>query len=342
MVGGAKYYIIFNYFKYILISILIFIGLIWISQILRILDLQHTISVQILDVLKTTLLVLPSFISPLSSFLLLLASFSLNYKLRSNNEIIILKQYLKLNQITLIFSLIFIILFSINFLNKEYFSIKAYHKYKIEELEIRNNLKLGTPTEKEFYIEDELNIFFKSSDNGVFFDVEALIFNNSQLVKAKYAEVETSKKRFNIIFFQGERLSLNDEEITKTNFEKFIYTINNKETEKLLFDREHFNTNELINHSDIKFKVQGHNRIYQYFVNIIILFISLKIIFLYKPKQKLIKKFAIIFIMLMIIQIINSYLIYLFNNFQIKYYGYYLINFIALIIFNFMTRRLIK
>ena len=53
----------FQFFKYILISIFIFIGLIWISQILRVLDLQHTISFQILDVIKTTILVLPSLLA---------------------------------------------------------------------------------------------------------------------------------------------------------------------------------------------------------------------------------------------------------------------------------------
>ena len=112
--------------------------------------------------------------------------------------------------------------------------------------------------------------------------------------------------------------------------EKFIYTINNRETEELLFDREHYNTYELINHSDIKFNAQGHNRLYQYFITLTVLLISLKIIFTYKPKQKLIKKFILIFIMLTLIQIINSYLIYLFNNFQIKYFTYYLSNSIAL------------
>ena len=158
MLGGAKYYIIYNYFKYIFISILIFIGLIWISQIIRILDLQHTISFQLLDVLRTTLLILPSFISPLSSFLLLLASFFLNFKLQSNNEIKIFKQYLKLSDISFVFTAVIIILFSLNFFNKEFFSIKTYHEYKIEELEIRNNLKLGTPSQNEFYIKDELFI----------------------------------------------------------------------------------------------------------------------------------------------------------------------------------------
>ena len=99
MLGGTRSYIIFNYLKYILINIIIFIGLIWLSQILRILELQHSITTQLFDVIKTTLLVLPSFISPLMPFLLIIASFFLNYKFNSSNEIIILKQYFSLKKI---------------------------------------------------------------------------------------------------------------------------------------------------------------------------------------------------------------------------------------------------
>ena len=146
-----------------------------------------------MDVIKTTILVLPSFISPISSFLLLLASFFLNYKLNSSNEIIIFKQYLKLNDLKYLFLIIIAIIFVLNFLNKEFFSVSAYHKYKIKELELRDNLKLGNPNKNEFYIDGELNIFFRSNNNGVFFDVEALFLRESQLIKSQYAELEISK-----------------------------------------------------------------------------------------------------------------------------------------------------
>ena len=108
MFGGIRSYIIFTYLKYILINIIIFIGLIWLSQILRILELQHSISTQLFEVIKTTILVLPSFISPLMPFLLIIASFFLNYKFNSSNEIIILKQYFSFkNNIILFFILSF-------------------------------------------------------------------------------------------------------------------------------------------------------------------------------------------------------------------------------------------
>ena len=93
MLGGIRSYIIITYLKYILTSIIIFIGMIWLSQILRILEMQHSITTQLTDVITTTILVLPSFINPLMHFMLILASFFLNYKFNSSNEIIIIKQY---------------------------------------------------------------------------------------------------------------------------------------------------------------------------------------------------------------------------------------------------------
>ena len=207
--SGAKYYIIFSYFKYILVNIFIFIGLIWLSQILRILDVQYSISNQLFDVIKTTILVLPSFINPLMPFLLLLGSFFVSYKLNSNNEIVIFKQYLGLKEMSFLIIILMSIIFFLYFINNEYFSVKTYHKYKIEELEIRNNLKLGSPSKNEFHIENEVSIFFRSQSDGIFYDIEALIYKDGQFIKSSKAEIEISKKNFNLVFQYGERLILN-------------------------------------------------------------------------------------------------------------------------------------
>ena len=50
-----------------------------------------------------------------------------------------------------------------------------YHKYKVKELEIRNNLKLGIASVKEFHIENDVSIFFEKQINN-FYKVEAIIF----------------------------------------------------------------------------------------------------------------------------------------------------------------------
>ena len=106
MIGRARSYIIYNYFKYILIILLIFIGLIWLSQIIRIIEFQYSISNQIIEIAGTTLLALPSFINPLVPFLILIGSFMLNSKIKNSNEIIILKQYLSIKRSKSSFSII--------------------------------------------------------------------------------------------------------------------------------------------------------------------------------------------------------------------------------------------
>ena len=147
------------------------------SQILRILELQHSITTQLIDVISSTLLVLPSFISPLMPFLLILASFFLNYKFNSSNEVIIIKQYFSLKNNFILFAIIFLGIFILYIINNEFFSVKLYQKYKIQELEIRNNLKLGVPSLNEFHIEDEVSIFFEKQSNNKFHNVEAIIYS---------------------------------------------------------------------------------------------------------------------------------------------------------------------
>tara|TARA_Y100000768_G_C23928123_1_gene658618 strand:+ start:336 stop:1364 length:1029 start_codon:yes stop_codon:yes gene_type:complete len=342
MLGGAKYYIISAYFKYILVNIFIFIGLIWLSQVLRILELQYSISNQIFDVIGTTSLVLPSFINPLMPFLLILSSFFANYKFNTNNEIIIFKQYLNIKEIFILIFILMLGLFCFYILNNEYLSIKTYEKYKVKELEIRNNLKLGAPSQNEFHIENEVSIFFESQKNGIFYDIEALIYKEGQFIKSNSAEIEISKKNFNLVFNEGERLLLNIKEKSKTNFDKFTYSIENNEIEELLMDKEHYNTIDLLKHKNNEFINHGHNRMYQYFLTITVIFLSFKIIFLYEPKKDLMKKFLFIFLLLLLIQIVNSYCIYLMNNESLIPMIYYIINVVILIIFTYFLNRIIK
>ena len=340
MFSGIRSYIIFNYLKYILTNIIIFIGLIWLSQILRILELQQSITTQITDVVSTTLLVLPSFLNPLSPFLLIIASFFLNYKFNSSNEIIILKQYFSLKNNIFLSAILTFGLAFIYFLNNEYFSVGLYQKYKVKELEIRNNLKLGVPSLKEFHIEDEVSIFFEKQSNNKFYEVEAIIYEDGQFIKSKNVEIEIEKKNYNLIFNEGERLILNENEKSNTIFDKFTYSIENNDIEILTKDKEHFNTIQLLENKDLEFFFHGHNRIYQYFLIIVIAIISFKIIFLYVSKKNILKYYCLLFLLVLCIQVINSFLIFLLNNnnnFNLFYY--YFINLTLLIIFCYTSLR---
>ena len=50
------------------------------------------------------------------------------------------------------------------------------------------------------------------------------------------SEIVIENKNYNIIFNEGERVILNDTEKSKTIFNKFIYSIENKNIEILIFD----------------------------------------------------------------------------------------------------------
>ena len=337
MFGALRSYIIFTYLKYISINIIIFIGLIWLSQILRILELQHSITTQLFEVIKTTLFVLPSFIGPLMPFLVVIASFFLNYKFNNSNEIIILKQYFSLKNNIILFFILSSALIIFNFINNEFLSVNLYHKYKIQELEIRNNLKLGVPTQNELHIEGEVSIFFKSQLNNNFLDVEAFIYKDGQFIIAKNAYIEIENRSYNLIFNDGERVIFNNIEKSKTMFDKFIYGIENKEVEILMMDREHFNTLELLKKDDKEFYYHGHNRIYQYILTFGLIVCSFKIFFKHVSKRSAFRYHLIIFFMVLLIQVINSYFIFLLNNnSNFNLYFYYFINLLILILFTYL------
>ena len=343
MVGIARSYIIYNYFKYILIILLVFIGLIWLSQIIRIIEFQYSISNQILEIAGTTLLALPSFINPLVPFLILIGSFLLNSKIKNSCEIIILKQYLSYDKLRILFQLLIFLIFLIFTLNNEIISKNFYEKYKIKELEIRNNLKLGTPAQKEFHIDDIVSIFFEKKIENTYYDIEAIIYDQNQFIVSDSVEVELSKSNFNLVFLDGERLTLNDNQKSKTLFDIFTYVLESKTYEKLLMDKEHYNTFELISHPSKEFRNHGHNKIYQYFFIIVVGLISLKIIFFYLNKINNLSRFGFIFFVILIAQILNSYLIYLLNNvdtFNIEYY--YIFNFTFLISIYFLAKKILK
>ena len=267
-------------------------------------------------------------------FLLMISSFFLNYKFNSSNEILILKQYFSIKnniQLSLILTLIIAIFYT---LNNEYLSVNLYHKYKIKELDIRNNLKLGVPSLNEFHIQDEVSIFFDVQKNNKFFNVESIIYNDGQFIKSNKVEIEIEKKNYNLIFYNGERVILNKEEKSKTSFDKFIYSIENDDIDILMFDKEHFNTLELLKHQDSEFYFQGHNRLYQYLLTLVVIIISFKIIFFHKPKKNNFIYYLYLFLSLLIIQVINSYLLFLLNeNTNLLVIHYYFINIFVLLVF---------
>jgi lipopolysaccharide export LptBFGC system permease protein LptF len=277
-------------------------------------EMKHSIGNQIIDVVKVTFYSLPSFINSLAPFILLISGIFLNSNLRNNNEIIIIKQYFSKKEINFTYTTIFIFIISIFIANNEFIAKKSYQNYKIKEIELRNNLKIGSPIRNEFHIDGIASIFFKEKKSNSFINVDAIILSDNHFIKSESAKIEQSKKNINIIFYNGERLTLNKIEKSKTKFDKYIHSFNNKNLEEISFDKEHFNTFELLNHNDTEFINHGHNKIIQYFLVIIFTIISVRVLFDYKFRSKINIFYLKIFILLLLSQILNSYLIYLINS----------------------------
>ena len=104
-----------------------------------------------------------------------------------------------------------------------------------------------------------------------------------------------------------------------------------------MFDKEHFNTLELLNKEDRDFYLQGHNRIYQYILVLVMILVSFRIFFIYPSKKSTFKYYLFIFLGVLIVQLINSYFIFILknNNFFNLYY-YYSLNFLFLLIFSYL------
>jgi len=202
---------------------------------------------------------------------------------------------------------------------------------------------LGTPTQKEFHIDNIVSIFFEKKVDNIFYDIDAIIYEQNQFIVSNSVEIELSKSNFNLVFSNGERLILNDNEKSKTFFDKFTYVLESKNYEELLMDKDHYNTFELISHPEKEFRNHGHNKIFQYFFIVVVGLISLKIIFFYVNKMNNLSHFSFIFIAILIVQILNSYLIYLLDNvdtFNIEYY--YIFNFTFLISIYFLAKKILK
>ena len=267
----------------------------------------------------------------------------LNSKIKNSNEIVILKQYLSTKGLRALFQMIIFFTFIIFIINNEIIANKFYEKYKIKELEIRNNLKLGSPTQNEFHIDDVVSIFFEKEEDDTFYNIEAIIYDQNQFIVSDSVIIELSKSNFNLVFTKGERLILNNDEKSKTVFDKFTYILESKKYEELLMDKDHYNTLELISHPEKEFRNHGHNKIFQYFLLIIIGLISFKIIFFYVNKVNNLFRFSMIFFLILFTQVLNSYLIYLldnFNSFNLIYF--YTFNFLFLISTYFLANRILK
>ena len=103
--------------------------------------------------------------------------------------------------------------------------------------------------------------------NGFDFD---FMFDRSKELECSEEFLKLSYNKNEICYNQDWKTGKYDIEKSKTLFNRFIYSIENKDIEMLMMDKEHFNTLELLKNDNKEFYYHGHNRIYQYLLTLII------------------------------------------------------------------------
>lgn len=258
--------------------------------------------------------------------------------MKSNEELIInlyLNKKIKI-LINFIISGAILIMYIIN---SEFISPITYKLYKQNEVDLRNQIKLGIPKDSQFNIENELTIFFESNSKNLFLNIEALIYKKNQFIVADKAEILTNQDGFNIIFHNGIRIKMNDDEKSKTIFEKFIYNIDKKKVTKLSLDKDHYNTYQLLNSDNLNFKNYGHTKILYHFLMLIIFANMSKFIYITKFKNQILKSNIYLFTFCILIYLVNSYLLQQLNLENITLIIYYLANLISLGAFHILIQK---
>ena len=102
-----KLYLTLNYVKYIVILLLVFLLIIWLAQILRMMDFNQTVTIQLYEIMRITSYLLPSAINTILPIIILLASCFFNRYINSTSEISIFSLYLKRKKINLFLSYLY-------------------------------------------------------------------------------------------------------------------------------------------------------------------------------------------------------------------------------------------
>ena len=154
-----------------------------------------------------------------------------------------------------------------------------------KEFEISGGKFLKNISSLNFYGTQKFEeVSFDSKLDENFFDISAIIFKDNQFITAETVEIQLTKEDLNLVFHNGERLILNQNEKSKTIFDKFTFALSDKKLEKLFMDKDHYNTYELVRHSERDFRNHGHNKIVNYILLIIVSLIAQNIVFYYKNK----------------------------------------------------------
>ena len=285
----------------------VFLLIVWLAQIVRYLDLSQSFSMQFSKVAIITSYLLPNAISTILPIIIFIASCFFNYQLNQTNEINIFSLYLSKINLKIIILFTYSLLLVFYLINTEIIAVKAYNKYKVDEIELRNQFKIKD-SKNEIYIKNKLNLFYekKNTENSVLENVTTYLIDENVVIKSKEVQYVRSEKELLFTFVDGKRIASSKDEKSYTEFDKLEYRIINTAINKISLDKENYNFFELIKSNNTFYKKSAHKKIIDLLMLVFILNLSAKIIMISNKSKDLIKNYSYnLFIILIIFTYIS-------------------------------------
>ena len=335
-----KLYLTISYVKYILLMLIVFLLVVWLAQIVRYLDLSQSFSMQFSKVAIITSYLLPNAISTILPIIIFIASCFFNYQLNQTNEINIFSLYLSKINLKIIILFTYCLLLVFYLINTEIISVKAYNKYKVDEIELRNQFKIKD-SKNEIYIKNKLNLFYekKNQENSVLENVTTYLIDENVVIKSKEVKYVRSEKELLFTFVNGKRIASSKDEKSYTEFDKLEYRIINTAINKISLDKENYNFFELIKNNNTFFKKSAHKKIIDLLMLLFVLNLSAKILMISNKSKDLIKNYSYnLFIILLVFTYI-SLMTNLFVSNMISTNLYYIGNIFAGLLITLIFRK---
>ena len=323
-----KNYIILNQTKYIVLILSTFLLIIWLAQIIKFLDFGNSVSIQLYKVIEITSYLIPNLINTILPIIIFISSCFYNRHLNSTNEITIISLYLSPRDIFKYSTLLYLAFISFYIANGEIMSVESYNKFKVKEIEFRNNFKIQSINNNQITIPEKINLFYesKNKEDGSLQNVITFIIEEELVIKSTEVQINRNNQQINFTFLDGNRIVAKRDEKSFTKFDKIEYTIKQNKVHKISLGKENFNTINLLRSKDDGFIKSAHRKIIDLLFFIIILISSVKIIFLNQKEVNTIFNYLILLIIILSTFIIISLLSNVYNNNIISSISYFLLN----------------
>tara|TARA_X000000368_G_C23050964_1_gene721386 strand:- start:2517 stop:3473 length:957 start_codon:yes stop_codon:yes gene_type:complete len=263
---------------------------IWLAQIVRYLDFNQSLGIQIKEVIKITSFLLPNAVNTIIPIIILISTFFFNKHINSTNEVTIFSLYLSKNSLTNILLIIYIFIIGGYLINSELISVNSYNKYKKEEIKFRNDFKIKD-LNNEITIPGKILLIYKNKDNENLNNVTSFLIEENIVIKSESVSYSKSTKELIFTFVKGKRISASLKEKSITDFDRLQYKIINTNNDEVSLGKENYNYFQLINHENIQFNKEAHRKIINLFFLILIIMVSNRLILINEKSNNLIKNY---------------------------------------------------